>query len=143
MKKALLILFLFTVAFTLPAVFNESKAQTSVVSAAYTSNLLDTVTNAGTKYLIPASAISGLTKVLEYSVTITKISGTVAGSLFLQGSMDNTNWYTIGAASTPTDVASQTFYFKIADYGTKYTRIGYTGAGTMAASFAGKVLARR
>jgi hypothetical protein len=66
-------------------------------------------------------------------VVVTKISGTVGGSLGLYGSMDGTNWSLIGSASTPSDAsANYSFNTTAAWY---YYRISYTGTGTMSASF--------
>ena len=136
MKKLLFLFAFIAFAFTV-------QAQTSMVSAAYTSNTSDTVIDAATKYLIPSSTISGLSKIVEVQFLAVENSGTTGGTATLQGSLDNTNWYTIGTAYTLTDVASQVTHFKITDYGTKYVRIKVTGPGTMETKISAKVLVRR
>lgn len=110
-----------------------------------TTKTKDTVTNAGTR--IQRLLIKGRNE-LTAQVTITKISGTVGGSVGLYGSVDNVGYTLIGSAQTPTDVATQTLSFNVNPYagtapGTyQYYQINYTGTGTMAASFMTPVLYR-
>jgi hypothetical protein len=105
----------------------------------------DTVTNAGVGVLTTASR----TPILKGSrvnaqITITKISGTVGGTITLQGSVDGVAWKAVQtletqtglSALTATDVASQTFHYKTVHY-YPYYRWSWTGTGTMAASFTG------
>lgn len=68
-------------------------------------------------------------------IVITKISGTVAGTTKLQGSLNGTNWEDIGSAFTHTDVASQAKLFAITG-GVPYVYLRTTsvGSGTMSAS---------
>ncbi len=49
---------------------------------------------------------------VAFFVTAEKVSGTVAGSAKLQGSLDGTNWVDIGSAQNFTDVATNTFVFE-------------------------------
>lgn len=65
-------------------------------------------------------------------IILTKISGTVAGTTKLQGSLNGTNWEDIGSAFTHTDVASQAKLFTVTS-GMPYTylRTTSTGSGTM------------
>jgi hypothetical protein len=67
-------------------------------------------------------------------IVLTKISGTVAGTTKLQGSLNGTNWEDIGSAFTHTDVASQAKLFTVTG-GVPYTylRTTSTGSGTMSA----------
>lgn len=106
----------------------------------------DTVTNTGTVWL-QASNVKGH-GVVTLQVVATKISGTVAGTISIQGSTDGTNFKAIPtvetqtgvATATATDVASQTFVWRLsANHFTDY-RISWTGSGTMAASFTGTCL---
>jgi len=73
---------------------------------------------------------------------ITKVSGTVGGTVTLQGSVDGVNYETVDlsyisdsiATFTPTNVATNSVIFKMngAPYG--YYRIKYVGTGTMSAT---------
>ena len=67
-------------------------------------------------------------------IVLTKISGTVAGTTKLQGSLNGSNWEDIGSAFTHTDVASQAKLFTVTS-GMPYTylRTTSTGSGTMSA----------
>jgi hypothetical protein len=67
-------------------------------------------------------------------IVLTKISGTVAGTTKLQGSLDGTNWEDIGSAFTHTNVASQAKLFTVTG-GVPYTYLRTTsvGSGTMSA----------
>lgn len=77
---------------------------------------------------------------------VTKISGTVAGTVTLQGSIDGTNYQTVDsnyANSTsyvPTNVTTNTFMFVVTGSPYRYYRLSYTGAGTMSASHRGYLL---
>jgi len=107
----------------------------------------DTVTNTETAYL--QGSIIGYKHNASFQVVITKISGTVAGTLTLQGSIDGTNFkaMTVAEASTAintataTDVASQTFLWRLNSNPYKYYRISWTGSGTMAAKFTAILIA--
>lgn len=108
----------------------------------------DTVTNTGTGYLSVRNpgAKSGTT----VQIVATKISGTVAGTISLLGSVDGINYkaFTLAEASTAghtftaTDVASQNFIWRLNDNPYLYYRVSWTGSGTMAARFTAKLLSR-
>lgn len=92
----------------------------------------DTIANTGT-------VNKSFTTTAGYSaagvqIVITKISGTVAGTTKLQGSLNGTNWEDIGSAFTHTDVASQAKLLTVTG-GMPYTylRTTSTGSGTMSA----------
>lgn len=92
---------------------------------------LDTVTNAGSKVTTPFRVANWHLGVTA-QVVVTKISGTVGGSIGLYGSIDGTNWSLIGSASTPTDAtANYSFNTTVSWY---YYQLKYTGTGTMSAS---------
>jgi hypothetical protein len=93
-----------------------------------------TVTNTGTGTATSPKLDSDFRNV-SLTLLITKTSGTVAGSVTLQGSIDGTNWYsfTSPAAVTATDVATQVVTFQITDKIFPYYRASYTGTGTMVA----------
>ncbi|RUP42610.1 MAG: hypothetical protein EKK63_00285 [Acinetobacter sp.] len=94
-------------------------------------NRLDTVTNTASKsttaYVLPVYK-TGLT----VQCVVTKISGTVGGTLGLYGSMNGTNFTLIGSTATPSD-ASANYSFNTT-VGWKFYRVTYTGTGTMSAS---------
>jgi hypothetical protein len=101
------------------------------------SNTLDTVVNTAAKVTTPFR-VSNWHSGVTAGVVVTKISGTVGGTLALQGSMDGTNWFTIGSASTPSDAsANYSFNTAVAWF---YYRISYTGTGTMSASFKAHIM---
>ncbi|GGG97350.1 hypothetical protein [Pedobacter zeae] len=102
----------------------------------------DTVTNAGVKYQI--AAVQGFQDVVTIQTVITKISGTVAGTVIIQGSLDGVNYTTIGTDSfTATDVASQSKSWSVNPSTFAYYRVSYTGAGTMSAKINSKLLFRK
>lgn len=140
MKKVILII---SVCLTL--LVNISFAQLNLLSETY--NLTsDTVTNAGTTFLSVRNPGGDPTTTVQ--IVATKISGTVAGTISLLGSLDGVNYkaYTLsevataGHTFTATDVASQTFIWRLQDNPYLYYRVSWTGAGTMAARFTAKVL---
>jgi hypothetical protein len=77
---------------------------------------------------------------------VTKISGTVAGTVTLQGSLDGINYSTVNSnyvtasSYSPTNVATSTFRFIVTGSPYRFYRLSYTGAGTMSASHRGFVL---
>lgn len=112
---------------------------------------LDTVTNTGTNYLTniaPIAQTPGAQRTVLVVWTATKQSGTVAGTVTLQGSLDGTNFFTLTGgtagvqtgAFTATNVASQTTAWTVNANYCKYYRVTWTGTGTMAATQAAKVL---
>jgi hypothetical protein len=122
----------------------------SFVNSLYTSSLTDTATNTGTAYLtlntsrLRASGFS-------VAVVITELSGTTAGAVQLQGSIDGTNYARIdGNGVTALDSAylytatdqtgSQTVVWDF-DHPIPfpYLRVRHTGIGTMASTLAAKL----
>lgn len=93
----------------------------------------DTVVNTAT--VSKAIRTTGAYSAAAIQIKLTKISGTVAGTTKLQGSLNGTNWEDIGSAFTHTDVASQAKLFSVTG-GVPYTylRTTSTGSGTMSAS---------
>lgn len=83
-------------------VFSVAKAQSTQTLRVAAAE--DTLTNVDTAYLL--ATISGIYD-LNFKLTITKISGTVGGTALLQGSPDNSNWFTIN--STAQDFAASQF----------------------------------
>lgn len=108
--------------------------------------LTDTVTNTATGYVSTLTAIVNPALSTTVQVNIVKISGTVAGTVTLQGSVDNVYWSTatsgalaITATYTATDVATQSKNWVIANSPYKYYRATWTGTGTMSATIGGVV----
>lgn len=122
----------------------------------------DTVTNTATNFITtgyPQYAVStGATAAFTYTgmatpafsttiqVSITKISGLVAGTVTLQGSLDGVSFSTVAsptlaitATATATDVASQSFSWVVGYNPYRFYRISWTGVGTMAASMTARV----
>lgn len=107
----------------------------------------DTVVNTGTKTV--NQEVRGWYETVNIQVVATKISGTVAGTMTLQGSNDGSNYSTIDTAIvksrystfTATDVATQTTHFVIEGSPYRYYRVSWTGSGTMSARIYGYVWA--
>jgi hypothetical protein len=92
----------------------------------------DTVVNTAT--VNKQITTSGSYQAAGVQITLTKISGTVAGTTKLQGSINGTAWEDIGSAFTHTDVASQSKLFAVTG-GVPYVYLRTTsvGSGTMSA----------
>ena len=131
MKKILSVLILTFCVFAAGAQsYNNNPVAT--VGATY-GNALDTVTNAGSRST--ASYTTGswyYGKTVNAHVIVTKISGTVGGSIGLYGSMDGTNWTVTETVTTATDATNNYFISTTKRY--KYYKVMWTGTGTMAAS---------
>ncbi len=130
MKKHLILIFAL-------ALFSASFGQVTAMKSSY--NLLsDTATNAGT-----ANVDLPVTKTwtqISIQAVVTKISGTVAGTVFLQGSLDGTNYLNIGIDTlTNTDVTTNTKIWVIEGSPYSYYRLLLTGSGTMSATIKGSV----
>ena len=108
----------------------------------------DTVTNTATNYLT-SGTISGYKNVVSVQVIVTKISGTVGGTISLQGSVDGTNFKAINTRDTQTALAtitatdaSNVYHWRVTGNDFQKYRVSWTGTGTMAASFTAKLLAK-
>lgn len=115
---------------------------------------LDTVTNTGTAYLSSLAKTGVGFLYTTISCNVTKISGTVAGTITLQGSLDNNTstgalFSAVKTLETQTSVATITaadatanYHWRV--YGNPFTfyRVTWTGAGTMAASIGCKIVQR-
>lgn len=144
MKRIISLLIIsFTLAALAPTV--EVKAQTDMITASY-GNTLDTVSNTGTKVLY--AKVKGYKETITAIVTLTRISGTLGGTLKPVVSSDGVTWYDATGATasdtayTVTNSASQgkQFTFK---RGFVYYGLQWTGTGTMSGSFSGQLLARK
>lgn len=122
-------------------------AQTAMTNSAGTGTI-ETVTNAATGTLTVRNG--GPKQNTTLSVTVTKTSGTLGGTITLQGSVDNSagsykaitlvETATALPTYTVTDVASQTFILSLNANRYLYYRWSWTGTGTMAGSMTGKIL---
>jgi hypothetical protein len=112
---------------------------------------VDTVTNTGSKYMtLPLSTpVTGPKQTVTISAVATLISGTGAGTVILQGSIDGVNYSTIAASQlqgaqtatfTLTNVSSQVYHWVVLGAPFPYYRINLTGSGTEVISIAGKLL---
>ena len=103
---------------------------------------IDTVTNTATETW--TLRVPGYQKTVAVQVVATKISGTVAGTITVHGSLNGSNWAAITASPfTATDVASQSNIWTFDDSKYLYYRVTWTGTGTMVASARAYLLARR
>lgn len=92
--------------------------------------LLDTVTNTGTSFhtiTVSGTFNSGLIQFVG-----TKISGTVAGTAILYGSVDGTNYVSLGDTLTQTNVTTNTKVWSNVRPNYPYYKVVVTGSGTMA-----------
>lgn len=97
-------------------------------------NALDTVTNTGTKYA--GVTISNPAFGFNFVLKVTKISGTVGGTISWQGSNNGTDYATI-STTTPSDTTANYQYNVVGRPPYKYYRASWTGTGTMSASVSG------
>ena len=104
----------------------------------------DTTDNTGTSYV--GLSVQNWYNTVTIQSVVTKISGTVAGTVTLQGSVDGTNYVTVNSSYadvtsySPTNVATSSKLFVVTGSPYRYYRLSYTGAGTMSASHRGYVL---
>lgn len=120
---------------------SKATAQVSSMVSEY-SLTSDTITNTGTAYLY--AKVNGYYGV-SIQITVTKISGTVAGTTVLQGSLDGTNWNTITTEDTltHTNVSSQGYLWTFVNSPYLYYRVYSTGSGTMSALITAKIMYRK
>lgn len=132
MKRVILFLFASVMLFT-----GFAQSPVTLTTTGH-SNALDTVTNTAAVSTNPLRASTFRTGFVA-QIVVTKISGTVAGTLGIYGSLDATaptHWNLIGSATTPTDATNN--YRLATTEKWFYYKIMWTGAGTMSASYSGK-----
>lgn len=137
----------------------SAQAQTSVYADLYnatntfsqaalqaSSTVIDTVTNTGTGVLYTRSRVNGPGTV-SFQVTVTKTSGTVAGSITVLGSLDGLTFKAISTRETQTAVtaitaadASSTYLVRLTDSPFLWYAVSWTGSGTMVATFTAKIM---
>ncbi|HEY4288265.1 MAG TPA: hypothetical protein VGN00_14270 [Puia sp.] len=138
MRKFVLSLFIAAIAFFSPPL--QSQAQVSLIS---TGNSLakDTVSGTGVKIL--ATRVPGYQATVGIQVNVTKISGTLAGTILPVASIDGVTYFPAGSGTfTATDVTSQGVLFA-PPLGYLYYGVQWTGTGTMSGSITAKLLARK
>jgi len=111
-----------------------ASAQVTQMTSRY-SNTTDTVANTDTKYMY--ITVTASHENVSIQPVITKVSGTVAGTYFVQGSLDGTNYVSDIVTTdsvTATNVTTNTKIWVLDSKAYKYYRVGYTGIGTMNAT---------
>jgi hypothetical protein len=123
MKKILSVLFLIAaIAFTAP----QAHSQASVLITS-----TDTLVNTDTAYISLPTATGGYYAVGIQAV-VTKVSGTAAGTAIIQGSLDGTNYVTIGTDTlTFTNVTTNTKVWEITPSVYQYHRVRFISSGTV------------
>lgn len=102
----------------------------------------DTITNTTVAYQY--AIVQGSNSSVTFQSLFTKVTGTVAGTIALQGSIDGVNWSaTLGNAFTLTDVSTQVASFTVTPSTYQYYRVVVTPSGTQSSRINTKVLVRR
>jgi hypothetical protein len=138
MKKLLFLAMTISMALILPAERAHAQ-QLPALPLISTGNSLakDTVTNTGNKILM--LSYRGAINAIGITVDVTKISGTLGGTLIPVCSNDGVNFYAAGSGTlTVTDVAAQGTAFS-PPLGFAYYGVKWTGTGTMSGSFIAKI----
>ncbi|WP_445454088.1 hypothetical protein [Flavobacterium sp. 25HG05S-40] len=141
MKKFLILICLFTLTVTQAQTFRITNGLgnfKSTINHAVT----DTITDAVTKYQY--GTIDGFQDVIVVQPTFTKISGTAAATVKLQGSIDGTNYVDVGSPSsyTVTNVATQSVAFTVTPSAMKFYRLSIVPSGTQSVKVVTPVLYR-
>lgn len=131
--KKIALLFAIVLAFGLSAFTAEqASAQTGYFLSSPGHANIDTVDN--TESIAQTKQITGTQACLSIQTTVTKISGTVGGTLTLSGSLDGVTYDVIGSdVFTATNVASQCNIWALGQSNYVYYRVTYAGTGTMSA----------
>lgn len=120
-------------------------AQVSTVQSLYSNaasgvKLTDTVTNTGT-VTMSSAIVKGAPNQTTVTATFTKLTGTVAGTATLQGSLNATDWVSASATSyTVTDLATQSTSWPLTGKNYLYYRVNVVGSGTSTYTVKGQVL---
>jgi hypothetical protein len=105
----------------------------------------DTITNSGTGYV--EFTLNSFYERVSFQPVVTKLSGTAAGTVTLQGSIDGTNFVTVAssyvtaATMSVTNVTTSTSMLIVTDSPYRYYRLSYTGSGTMSCTLKGYLVA--
>ena len=144
--KNIIALFAFIVMVAFASTESQAQEKSLLSPYGFTS---DTVTNGGVAYLtVRAPEKNGLA-VSTIQVVVTKISGTVGGTISLQGSVDGSSYKALNTEETQTALATITatdannvYHWRLKNNPFLYYRVSWTGTGTMAASFTAQILSR-
>jgi len=130
------------------AISSSANAQSYTMTSSV-GNSSDTNTNAETVTL--TKAITGSFAVISVQAVVTKLSGTAAGNIVLQGTVNGTNYVTITDLCQPSandtftlsNVTTQSCMWTITP--SKYIgyRLSVTTSGTVSARIQGTVIARK
>lgn len=124
MKKLMAVLLIAVFAFIAPS----AQAQSSVLIVS-----TDTLSNTDTAYISLPQATGGYYAVGIQAV-VSKVSGTVAGTAIIQGSLDGTNYVDIGTDTlTFTNVTTNTKVWAITPSVYQYHRVKFISSGTVVA----------
>jgi len=122
-------------------------AQISFHSTYNTAN--DTIKVTNTEVGILSVRNGGAASSCAIIYTVTKVSGTVGGTVLLQGSFDNSTWVTVNSPYTQTAItaptianASGSYVYWLPANPFPYYRITHTGTGTMVCTASAKILSR-
>jgi hypothetical protein len=142
MKKLLFILALFvgtsvTAQSTWPAI-NPNKLSNFLSYVGHVPN--DTITNSTAEYQY--GKVSGTNQAITVSVLLTKGTGTPAGTLNFQGSLDGTVWKTIASDALTNTTTQELVYNQAPVYYTFY-RIYVAASGTQSTYMNTKVLIKK
>lgn len=124
----------------------SGKGQTQNLLSVY-SGPIDTVVNSATNFV--TLRVKSWYKTILIQPVLTKISGTVGGTVTIQGSNDGTNYVTVSASYsdaqtlTPTNQTTNTKLFKITGSPYAYYRVSYTGTGTMSCKLRAYLFAQK
>lgn len=119
--------------FAVPAIGKAQLGVAKLMTTTAYGNALDTVDNTEQHVTTPALGTTVYWNTgLQAFVITKKISGTVAGTLVLQGSPDGSEWVTIGSGASVSDASANYTFSTTVRY--QYYRISWTGTGTMSAS---------
>lgn len=106
----------------------------------------DTVTNTATTFITCKKLNDVNASFTTVQVNVTKISGTVGGTISLLGSLDGVNFKALNTAETQTALATITatdatnvYHWRLNGSPFLYYRVSWTGTGTMSASFSAQL----
>lgn len=129
------------------AVAAAASAQVSFKSTYDATHDTVKVTNGETGVLYVRNAGPATSCLIE--VVVTKTSGTVGGTITLQGSLDGTNFKALNTPNTQTALATITatdasnrYHWWLSGNPFVFYRVSWTGTGTMVATASAKVLSR-
>lgn len=108
------------------------------------------LTMAGSDTIVNTASVSVTTtlnqayQVASFQAIVTKVSGTVDGTVLLEASNDGTNYIAISTDTLNlTDVATNTKLWTVTSAPYKYYRLKGTGSGTMAAIISGYAVTKQ